>query len=755
MALRCICTCLGLILVLGAAVEAADDLPWYRTTVPPITPERWTQDPPPIPAPAQITRDDYLQYIQDKWLGTRANALLSQGKPDAAQQWRSAMSDAFMYQATNDEQYAVSAMEFLAGDYLFRTEGPGKDEMNQLACPETIPTLLAYHWIRQSPSLTPEDHALVRKLLELKIDNYAYYESGAMNRGMGGSACVKVVNFLYPDAAEKPLKYTTPLPWLKDKTFTRQGYVDYVWPQWWTYRQSYENSSGYEAHGLEMVMAAMDMTGEDDLLQDPGIKAVADRMLAQITPDGAMPGYGDAMGFNSNPYSYIPLFEKWATAQRDGRYKWVAHRMFDLFRQHEQDFMQWGNPVFDAMYSLMEAYLAADETVTPVEPSPASVFTYRKDFRRVDPQTTGRHGDVIDRDIPAKLCLRTGWNPDDAYAMVELCKPLSHHHANVASLEAYVSEASVLLAAPTYLSRAPIFHNMMQAWADPHPPNPAWSTEILHDERCEVTVPTFHTTRQASYAHVRVTGYLNGPTTLDRRVFFLGKRGIWLRDTLTAVQPFAGTIGPTCQFVGVYPERGDNWVNACQTSVPIPFLWQPQYMMQLTNRPLDLLVYYLPREGAKLAVDDVTYDNSLFQYEKPPFNNFTDRVWYQQVVDWQGGETATFDSLLLPHKPTPEGGKLAEGIESLLDEGPDRAVLQASLADGSTMYVGVNAEGQPLQAGPIQTDAKYFVVFVGPEAACDYWAVEATELQIEGQSTAQAGQRGTLAGGSFTQDLAP
>lgn len=754
MIVRCLCISFCL-LPLFSSLAGAQELPWYRTTLPKITPERWTQAAPPIPEPAQITREDYLQYIKDKWLGTRANALAVKGKPDATQQWRSAMSDGFMYQATNDEQYAVSALEFLKGDYLHRTEGPGKDTMNQMACPEIIPTLLAYSWIRKSPSLTEADHALVRKLLELKIDNYAYYECGAMNRGMGGSACVKVVNFLYPDAVEKPLKYTTPLPWLKDRPFTRKSYVDYVWPMWWTYRQSYENSSGYEAHGLEMVMAAMDMVGESDRFKDPGMKALADRLLAQVTPDGAMPCYGDAMGYNSNPYSYIPLFEKWATAQQDGRYKWAAHRMFDLFRQHEKDFMQWGNPVYDATYSLMEAYLAADETVKPVEPGPASVITYRKDLHYLDQRTNGRNAELVDRDIPAKLCLRTGWNPDDAYAMVELCRNMSHHHANTASLEAYVADGSVLLNAPTYLSRAPIFHNMMQAWETNHPPNPSWSLQVLEGARCEVTVPVFHTTRRASYAQVHVTDYLNGPTTLDRRVFFLGKRGMWLRDTLTAVKPFAGTIGPTYQFTGVYPERGDNWVNACQTSVPIPFLWQPQYLMQLTNRPRDLLVYNLPREGAKLIVDDVTLDKSGFQYEKPTSNNFTDRVWYQQTVDWKGGGTATFDSLLLPHKPTAEGGKLAEGIKSLLDEGPGRAVIQALLADGSTMYVGINAEGKALQAGPIQTDAKCFVVFAGPGQALDYWAVEATKLQVEGQSTAQSGQRGTLAGGSFAKDMAP
>ena len=47
MILRCLCVSLCLLL-LCAALAGAQELPWYRTTVPKITPERWTQEPAPI-----------------------------------------------------------------------------------------------------------------------------------------------------------------------------------------------------------------------------------------------------------------------------------------------------------------------------------------------------------------------------------------------------------------------------------------------------------------------------------------------------------------------------------------------------------------------------------------------------------------------------------------------------------------------------------------------------------------------------------
>jgi len=115
-----------------------------------------------------------------------------------------------------------------------------------------------------------------------------------------------------------------------------------------------------------MILAAWEIMGQNDFNKDPGMRRLAERYLAEVTPNGAIPGYGDAVGFNTNPSTYIFFFETWATAFRDGRFKWAAHRMFDFFRRHEQDYAQWGNPICDAMDSLMEAYLAADESVAPV-----------------------------------------------------------------------------------------------------------------------------------------------------------------------------------------------------------------------------------------------------------------------------------------------------------------------------------------------------------------------------------------------------
>ncbi|MHB9025790.1 MAG: hypothetical protein ACYC7E_16755 [Armatimonadota bacterium] len=731
------------LLVLLTGVLAVDP-PWYRTSVPKITPERWTTPAPAAPEFGTLTKKDYLDYITAKWTTVRTSAVQAMGKPDAPQQWKHARTEAFWYQVTKDERYARSAMGFIRGDYRYRTEGAGKEFAKApCACPEIIPSLMAYHWIKKCPSLTKADHELARKWVELKIDNYQYYETGAMNRGMGGSACVMICNYWFPDAAGKPLTPIQRLPWLKDLPLTREGYVKMVQPQWYDFRDTYEDSTGYVSHSLEMVFAAWEMTEQTQLFQDPGMKKLAERYLTQMVPHGAMPGYGDVMGYNASPYSWITLFERWATAYKDGRFKWAAQRMFEFYRRHEADYAQWGNPIYDAMDSLMEAYLVADDTIKPVKPDIPSIVTHRKDLRWLDFQKAGRHADQLEREIPDKLVLRTGWGPSDAYALVELCKPMSHGHSNTASLESYVADDSVLLAAPTYLIRSPLFHNSLIAWPKDRPGGNKWFGEVLHAGRCEVQVKAFHQTPEAAFAHIQVTDYMNGPTTLDRRVFFLGKRGIWLRDTLSAIKPFTGTIGPAFQFVGVYPDKGANWVNACQTSVPIPFLWKTEYMMQLTNRPVDLLVYYVPKAGARLAVDDVTSDTTKIQYQNPPFNNFTDRVWYQKEVAWTGGQRETFDTYLLPHRPVANGAQLAGMIRSVLQNGDDCAVMRLDLSADKALYVGINAEGQSLQAGAIRTDARYFTAVVGTDRTVDYWVVDATTLTVNGKKVLSVKERAT------------
>jgi hypothetical protein len=279
------------------------------------------------------------------------------------------------------------------------------------------------------------------------------------------------------------------------------------------------------------------------------------------------------------------------------------------------------------------------------------------------------------------------------------------------------------------------FHNTFVAWPEGRPADFNWKRDILHGGKCEVQVKAFHKTKEAAYAHMHATDYMEGPTTLDRRIFFLGHDGMWVRDTISAPKGFKGTIGPAFQFTGVYPKKGDHWADACQTSVPVAFISEPRYMIQFHNRPLDLLVWYGPRHEAELVIDDVITDKTGINRPDIKLNtNFRERVWYQMKMDGQRDRRETFDSILLLHRPTADGESLARGIELMLEDGADRVAVKIGRLTGQTLYVGINADGKPMTAGPVTTDAKCFLVVVGRAGHIDNWTVDANMLSVGGKA---------------------
>ena len=53
-----------------------------------------------------------------------------------------------------------------------------------------------------------------------------------------------------------------------------------------------------------------------------------------------------------------------------------------------------------------------------------------------------------DKPIPNKIIFRTGWQPRDTFAMIDLCLPVGHGHRDTGAVTTLVSQGSVLLACP-------------------------------------------------------------------------------------------------------------------------------------------------------------------------------------------------------------------------------------------------------------------------------------------------------------------
>jgi hypothetical protein len=86
---------------------------------------------------------------------------------------------------------------------------------------------------------------------------------------------------------------------------------------------------------------------------------------------------------------------------------------------------------------------------------------------------------------------------------------------------------------------------------------------------------------------------------------------------------------------------------------------------------------------------------------------------------------------------------LAEGIRMELDTG-QAAVMHWTPQPGRKLWVGINEQGESLQAGPITTDARFFMVAVDGDAVDRYWLVEATTLKTSAEPVHASGTRVTV-----------
>jgi len=717
-----------LVATVTATVEAGKPEPEFRTRIPEITPARWAAKPQPLARPGKVSRDNYLEFIKRTYQRSRGPALRTAGGAENPYQCAHARSEAFFSLVEKDPAGAQTAMKFVRGDYAYRTQGKGAQKQTGFAL--FLQAVEACRWLRANPALTAQDRDFLTRWLLLIEEKHGPFEYGAMNRSVGSAVGRDYLAMLLPDDGKTP---------------ERRHYAEAVWNDWWPQRDTDENSSGYNGLWLHEIGLWLEITGKEQRYQDPGMKQLAERSLAQVTPLGVVPGFGDVVSWCSDPGQWIGLMEKWASVYRDGRFKWAAHRLFEYTLAHEKEMWQWGNINDSTAEGLMDAWLAADDSIAEKEPELGSLVTYRKAARWTsrEERKTGRWFELLDETIPNKLILRTGWQPEDTYALVELCPPMGHGQGDAGSINYLVSKGSVLLADTPYLIKAHTFHNCFVVEPDSVPAGarPRWRGDDFADMKIEVD--DLHTAPKAAYARVHVRHYMGQPITLDRRIFFLGDSGLWVRDTATAEKACAARLGPAWQTVAVYGQRGEHWVNTCWTTVPAPYIWDLRYMMQWENRPWDLLLYFVPQAGTEVAIDDVTHDDTRAIVDRPLMNTAARRVRYQRAATLKAGQSQHFTTVLVSHPPMPDASALAKGIESVLDT-DDAGVLK--LADGhdETIWAGINDSGRLLRAGPITTDAKWFAVRTGPRNAAAYWVIDATRLTLNGREVFSAIDRRTV-----------
>src|SRR3989338_3208938 len=593
----------------------------------------------------------------------------------------------------------------------------------------------------------------------------------------------KLFSTLYPNYKKRPNIYGIP-------DIVRADYANQVWSDWWTTRDTAENSDHYhqswwhDITGLAInseklclrdeAMCPPIEGGVAAMYQDEGVFNLVQRFLNQTSPLGIFPNYGDGMGLNEDPGTWIALFERWATAyhqvsqQTGDRYdqvsrrsKWLAHQLFDWTVNwtdtltSERD--QWGNINRWLAEGLMDEGLVVNNIIPNELPeTTASVLTTRHQTVHSGKPNYPQEllPDPPDPQIPDKLVLRSGWHPDDMYALVELSSPFAwgHGHDDTGSINLLTSNGSVLLSDTPYLIKDHKFHNAFQLIRN------NYTVPVGHGGRnlykMVSTVPVHKEASkhlQATYSQIRIDDYMSyvdapAKAALDRKIFFIKNKFVWVNDTITNTSdPIANStedelnaqIGPAWQTVSIYGKRGVNWINTTMNSIPISDIWNNYYLMQWENIPQDLLLVFPDLNGAReLQIDNVTNDDSGFVAIQMLKNNLRFRIWHREKKAWlpmQPGASEQFSTLLIPHQPTADSSSLAEKFTTVLNT-PETNVLLYSEDPNTSLWMGINDTGITVQFDQIQTNAKRFLIKRTSRPTSrtyQYWLNDASGLSLE------------------------
>lgn len=552
--------------------------------------------------------------------------------------------------------------------------------------------------LRKRNLLTADDERWARELL-LTLRQYqcAWRPGDGLWRGSHHRSQCQGINHalaatFYPDEPEAA-------KW--------KAYADQVWADWWDFRDVGINDTGYFYSSFGNILRAAELLGRTEVFTDPQSRQIFDRIMWEVTPDGVSVPYGASGGYNSAAGARIFALELAARYTRDGRYRWVAHRLmnhgqargFSPNHHHLQAV---------ALEDIALTSLICDDTVAPVEPAGASQLLSRKEILRLTNQqaqalfpTAGGvdcNMFMSQAVMPHKLVFRAGWQPGDLYMLVE-CYPrhdplnptailgLERYSASFAEMtsEKFTSRENAiqitdLSGTATYLGQKEFKgeKNLPLGWAG-----------------METTVPVFADHALATHALVRVGHYMGYEATHQREFLFVKNRFVLVRDETAFDDTFRAAVGPAWNTQHVGQPRGAHWLNTWFTG----HYFQAARLYDVP--PWDLLIYHASKAGATLAVAEAAVDTPAQSHVVP-----TRYTWEGDV---RPGLQLQFVQVLLPHAPLADATPLAQTITVLSDE-PGVAALQ--IADGPRCELALlNPARKPItldtkSAGPLATDAR-------------------------------------------------
>jgi len=414
------------------------------------------------------------------------------------------------------------------------------------------------------------------------------YWRGPMHRAQGEGIAKGLAALWYPDAPDAA-------EWKK--------YADAVYQDWWKYKDVPPNDTGYIFGIFVPLFVGAYLRGDDTFFTDPEARKVWDRMLYEITPDGAIIPYGAHGGWNSTAGTRIFMLELLAAKTKDGRYRFGAHKLMNYLLYQQEPYKKHHillGPETTEKIAL--AYLLADDSIQPVQPDAGSKILYRKETLRLrnkeaaekwlgplDPDPARNQICcsliVTDKTVPAKLVLRSGWNPGDFFALVDIFP--RHDPLNTPGILGMTRWGSVLGLAMNAKGSSEEGRLIVEDLGGTAPLRRNTDPDLADPYYQDVKIDAFVDMKKATFATVTVKDYAGFPVTYTRSFAFIKNRFLVARDVARFEEGFLARIASAYNSQNIGPQVGDHWANT--------YFSGPRSSTQtVKNPPYDLLVYFSP-----------------------------------------------------------------------------------------------------------------------------------------------------------------
>ena len=508
-----------------------------------------------------------------------------------------------------------------------------------------------------------------------------------------------------------------------------------VWHDFWRVKDLLQNDTGYFQDSVRAYAFSSDQfLGDDRYLRAPGMQKIWERLMAEITPDGAINPYGPNGGWNSTAALRVGVLEAAAKATRNGMYRFAAHKAMNYLLYQNEPILGDGYLKHQetAPYIVL-AWFSADDSIEPVEPPSGGMTTYRREPARYphrDKTIVGRFLPDLDPDpdkanlccnwtftertIPDKLVLRSGWDRGDFFVLVELAPTTFPYNAGgIVGMSRWGAPFTQVVTSKGETPENRLWVTDLSGKArrryisDPDRINEVWERGKMQDMM--TSVPFVLDTPNATFARIELENPEGLPVRVIQEYVLVKNRFLVRRETIEFEEPFHARVASLWNTQNIGPFIGTHWAN---TFLNAPVASNGRVTMN--TPPADLLVYYAPQPNWRLQVVDRTAEDPR-----------TEVCPAQLRYVWGGTPTAGkrlhVTQVYYPHaarkappvsnNPRMEDGnrdaKLAalagvSGIEVIRDD-LEATVLRFEFEPGHVEWVTFNPERRMLEIDSIKT----------------------------------------------------